>query len=160
MEAPGKLGDAMNHWLQTLDTMGTDECQIKLVSIMIAMKKVEAISVEEAKAITKAMIRAAGAKHDLINLFDDQFYEGDLFKIEESKAGLPLAEMRRYIRALEMIRGGTYKMVLAEPECSYIKVELPVYVPDAETAWLMRSQRAFAKPEWQQRPCWYRVALS
>ena len=134
-----KLGDAMNIWLQTLDTMKTDECQLKLVSIMVAMKKV--VSQEEMKAITKAMIRSAGAKHGLIELFDDDFYEGDLFKIEGGEAALPLQEMRRYIRAMELAKGRKYKIVLAEPECSYIKVEMPVYVPDAETAWLMRSQR-------------------
>ena len=69
--AEAKLGDAINHWLRTLDTMDTDECQMKLVSIMVAMRKV--VGQEETKAITKAMIRAAGAKHGLIDLFDGDF---------------------------------------------------------------------------------------
>ena len=144
-----KLGDAMNHWLRTIDTMDTDECQIKLVSIMVAMKKV--VGQEETKAITKVMIRAAGAKHGLIDLFDDDFFDGDLFKIEGSNAGLPLEEMRRYVRVMEMTFGGTYKMVLAEPWCSYIKVNMPVYVPDAETVRRMRSLRRIEETDCQAK---------
>lgn len=148
------LGIAMTEWLQGLDSMGTDECQLKLVSIMVAMKKVEAISVEEAKAITKAMIRHAGSKHNLVDLFDDAFFDGDLFKLEGGTAALPLEEMRQYVRALKITKPGKYNMILAKPECSYIKVEMPVYVPDPETAWLMRSREAFAnaKLHMQARP--------
>ena len=84
------------------------------------------------------------------------FSSADLFKVEGATAGLPLEEMRRYIRALEITNGRKCKMVLAEPGCSYIKVEMPVYVPpDAETLWKMRSWEAFANPEphMHRRPC-------
>ena len=145
------LAAAMTEWMQGLDTMGTEECQLKLLSIRLALKKVN-ISVEEAKAITKAMIRHAGGEHSLIELFDSSFFEGDLFKLDGGAVGLPLKEMRRYIRALEIADGGKYKMVLAKPECSYIKVEMPVYVPDAETKRLMRYRRAKRAP--QDRRCW------
>jgi len=146
------LGIALTGWLQGLDSMGTDECQLKLLSIMVAMKKVEAISVEEAKAITKAMIRHAGTKHNLLDLFDDAFFDGDLFTLEGGTAALPLEEMRQYVRALKITKPGKYNMVLAKPGCSYMKVEMPVYVPDPETAWLMRSRKAFANAKLHMQP--------
>ena len=124
------LADAMEDWLQNVDTLSTNECQLKLCSIMLAMRKV--VSPEEAKAITKAMIRTAGAKHDLMSLFTDSFFESDFFKFEGGTACLPLAEMRRYKRVYELIHGSAPNIVLAEPGAPLIKVEVPVHMPDAE----------------------------
>lgn len=130
------LADAMEDWLQNVDTLSTDECQLKFCSIMLALRKV--VSEDEAKAITKAMIRTAGAKHDLISLFTDSFFESDFFKFEGGTGCLPLAEMRRYKCAYERIHGSAPKLVLAEPGAPLIEVNMPVHMPDEEEARMWR----------------------